>query len=231
MSQRELLHGLAQRDADHLLALGTRIILPRGTVLFRLGGPADASTSSSGAAWPLTLPMQVRGARRGRPGRGAAPGQTVGWSGADPAAPLHAQRRPRRSTPRCSPCRGRAAGALRGWNPRSATSSPGTWPPIIGQRLQVFQAHVAARDAARPSTGSSREARMPAMRPRILLSAWVLFARRGPAPPPPATARATRGSRVGEERPEVPPPPFSDGIFPCSACHEDLQAQPHPPRS
>ena len=25
-----------------------------------------------------------------------------------------------------------------------------------------------------------------------------------------------------EERPEVPPPPFTDGIYPCSACHADL---------
>ncbi|MCX6543636.1 MAG: hypothetical protein NTV05_04385 [Acidobacteria bacterium] len=32
----------------------------------------------------------------------------------------------------------------------------------------------------------------------------------------PAAAKA-------EERPEVPPPPFSDGIFPCSACHKDLK--------
>jgi hypothetical protein len=27
---------------------------------------------------------------------------------------------------------------------------------------------------------------------------------------------------AGRERPEVPPPPFSEGIFPCSACHADL---------
>ena len=26
----------------------------------------------------------------------------------------------------------------------------------------------------------------------------------------------------GAERPEVPPPPFSEGIFPCSTCHADL---------
>lgn len=26
-----------------------------------------------------------------------------------------------------------------------------------------------------------------------------------------------------EDRPEVPPPPFTDGIFPCTACHADLQ--------
>ena len=25
-----------------------------------------------------------------------------------------------------------------------------------------------------------------------------------------------------QERPEVPPPPFSDGIFPCSECHKSL---------
>jgi hypothetical protein len=26
-----------------------------------------------------------------------------------------------------------------------------------------------------------------------------------------------------EERPEVPPPPFSEGIFPCSNCHKDMK--------
>ena len=31
-----------------------------------------------------------------------------------------------------------------------------------------------------------------------------------------------RGTAPGDERPEVPPPPFSEGIFPCSACHADL---------
>jgi hypothetical protein len=35
----------------------------------------------------------------------------------------------------------------------------------------------------------------------------------GAAPP---AARA-------EERLEVPPPPFTDGIFPCSACHKDIK--------
>ena len=35
----------------------------------------------------------------------------------------------------------------------------------------------------------------------------------GQAPGPPQTP---------VERPEVPPPPFSEGIFPCSACHADM---------
>lgn len=36
------------------------------------------------------------------------------------------------------------------------------------------------------------------------------------APPP------VRPEPAADERPEVPPPPFSDGIFPCSTCHADL---------
>ena len=39
------------------------------------------------------------------------------------------------------------------------------------------------------------------------------------APPPVAPAPAKAGERL-----EVPPPPFTDGIFPCSACHKDLKA-------
>jgi len=30
-------------------------------------------------------------------------------------------------------------------------------------------------------------------------------------------------SRGGDERLEIPPPPFSEGIFPCSGCHADLK--------
>lgn len=29
---------------------------------------------------------------------------------------------------------------------------------------------------------------------------------------------------AGQERPEVPPPPFTDGIFPCSDCHAGMPA-------
>jgi hypothetical protein len=46
-------------------------------------------------------------------------------------------------------------------------------------------------------------------------SAW-LGATEGPAPSP------VRPAATHEERLEVPPPPFSEGIFPCSACHKDL---------
>ena len=39
-----------------------------------------------------------------------------------------------------------------------------------------------------------------------------------------ATVYATIHSSPGtQDRLEVPPPPFSDGIFPCSDCHADLE--------
>ena len=37
-----------------------------------------------------------------------------------------------------------------------------------------------------------------------------------PSPPSQATAKAA------QERLDVPPPPFSDGIFPCSNCHAGM---------
>ena len=59
--------------------------------------------------------------------------------------------------------------------------------------------------------------------PALLLVALAALAARGRAarrkPPTPP-----RGSPAGaEEHLEVPPPPFSEGIFPCSACHADLK--------
>ena len=56
---------------------------------------------------------------------------------------------------------------------------------------------------------------MPALRTLLLLATGLALA--GASPPAP-TAPAT--PRAAEERPEVPPPPFSEGIFPCSGCHE-----------
>jgi hypothetical protein len=40
-----------------------------------------------------------------------------------------------------------------------------------------------------------------------------------PQPPP---SPAAPSGRQAAERVEVPPPPFSEGIFPCSTCHADL---------
>jgi hypothetical protein len=52
-------------------------------------------------------------------------------------------------------------------------------------------------------------------------------ARAAPAPGPSAPAAPTVAASpaaAAEERIEVPPPPFSEGIYPCSACHADMTA-------
>ena len=57
----------------------------------------------------------------------------------------------------------------------------------------------------------------PAVRLALVLAASAVFV---------GTARQRPASQPSplrtEERLEVPPPPFSDGIFPCSECHKDL---------
>jgi hypothetical protein len=40
----------------------------------------------------------------------------------------------------------------------------------------------------------------------------------------PATAAQATGGAAAQEHVEVPPPPFTDGIFPCTFCHEQLPA-------
>jgi hypothetical protein len=44
-----------------------------------------------------------------------------------------------------------------------------------------------------------------------------------PAAPPPAARRAATAAdpKLSELHVEVPPPPFSDGIFPCTTCHNE----------
>jgi hypothetical protein len=57
------------------------------------------------------------------------------------------------------------------------------------------------------------------MIPAVLVTLLLLAAGVGPPAVPDST---TRGWRDQEDRPEVPPPPFSEGIFPCSGCHDGM---------
>ena len=57
----------------------------------------------------------------------------------------------------------------------------------------------------------------------------------GQAAPPfasqaPETSASPRPAAGPELRVEVPPPPFSDGIFPCSDCHNPKDLPPNPTR-
>ena len=58
---------------------------------------------------------------------------------------------------------------------------------------------------------------------RVLSLALAAAAIAAAARPQPAQPRA---AAVPDERLELPAPPFTDGIFPCSGCHADLKPNP-----
>ena len=76
----ELLNGLSSAEAAQILELGTRLIVPSGTLLFRLGDPADRLFLTERGRIRLTLPMHLRGKEENVLAEERSPGQTVGWS-------------------------------------------------------------------------------------------------------------------------------------------------------
>lgn len=76
----ELLKGLSPEQTEQVLALGSRITVPCGGTLFRLGDPADCLYLTERGRIRLTLPMQVRGREEEILVEENTPGETVGWS-------------------------------------------------------------------------------------------------------------------------------------------------------
>ena len=76
----ELLNGLSSDETEQVLGLGTKLIVPSGTELFRLGDPADRLFLTERGRIRLTLPMRVRGREEDIFVEERSPGQTVGWS-------------------------------------------------------------------------------------------------------------------------------------------------------
>ena len=76
----ELLNGLSSAEIEQVLGLGTRLTVPSGTSLFRLGDPADRLFLTERGRIRLTLPMQVRGKEEDILVEERSPGQIVGWS-------------------------------------------------------------------------------------------------------------------------------------------------------
>ena len=78
--QPELLKDLTAEEAQRVLSLGTRITVPSGASLFRLGDLAERLFLIERGRISLTLPMQVRGSEENVVVEERTSGQTVGWS-------------------------------------------------------------------------------------------------------------------------------------------------------
>ena len=76
----ELLKDLTTEEVQRILALGTRVSVPSGASLFRLGDPAERLFLIERGRIRLTLPMQVRGRQEDVVVEERTAGQTVGWS-------------------------------------------------------------------------------------------------------------------------------------------------------
>ncbi len=135
----ELLNGLSPAEADQVLALGARVMVPSGGSLFRLGDPADRLFLTERGRIRLTLPMLVRGREEDILIEEKSPGETVGWSALVPpyrftlsaTAPLETEviALPRESL--CVYCESSpAVGYKIGLN----------LAILVGQRLQLVQA-------------------------------------------------------------------------------------------
>jgi CRP-like cAMP-binding protein len=76
----EMLNGLSSAEAEQVLALSTRMIVPNGTLLFQLGDPADRLFLIQRGRIRLTLPMRVRERNEDVFVEERTAGQAVGWS-------------------------------------------------------------------------------------------------------------------------------------------------------
>jgi CRP/FNR family cyclic AMP-dependent transcriptional regulator len=137
--QPELVRGLPPDEADRVMALGSRVTLASGSVLFRLGAEADSVFLIERGRITLTLPMQIGDREEDVLVDERLPGQIVGWSGLIPphlftlkaTAPLETE------------VRALSRAALLDHfssHPDVAYAAMRNLAAVIGQRLQVFQA-------------------------------------------------------------------------------------------
>ena len=136
--QHELFIGLSPSEVDQVMALSTRLTVPHGGSLFRLGDPADRIFLIERGRIRLTLPMQLRGRDEEILLEEKSPGQTVGWSALIPphrftlsaSAPL---------TTEVTVLRRDALQEYFESSPRTAYKVSSNLALVVGRRLQLLQ--------------------------------------------------------------------------------------------
>jgi CRP-like cAMP-binding protein len=135
----DLVKDLSPDDASRLLALGTRISVPSGGELFRMGSEASSLYVIERGRIALTLPMQVQGRGEDILVEERLPGQTVGWSALIPPHKFTLKATAPLATEVLAISR---AALLEHFSSREGVGYTVTrnLASVIGQRLQVFQA-------------------------------------------------------------------------------------------
>jgi CRP-like cAMP-binding protein len=137
--QAELLKDLTAEEAQQVLALGSRITVPSGAALFRLGEAAERLFLIERGRITLTLPMRIHGTEQDVIVEERSSGQAVGWSALIPpykftlaaSAPLETEVI---ALPRDSLCKYFTA------NPAAGYKMTLNLAVVVGHRLQLFQA-------------------------------------------------------------------------------------------
>lgn len=137
--QAELLEDLTPEETQQVLALGSRITVPSGASLFRLGDAAECLFLIERGRITLTLPMRIHGKEEDVVVEERSSGQAVGWSALIPpykftlaaTAPLETEVI---ALPRESLRKYFAA------NPAAGYKITLNLAVVVGHRLQLFQA-------------------------------------------------------------------------------------------
>jgi CRP-like cAMP-binding protein len=139
MIEADLLKGLPAAEAERVLALGKRMLLPAGAELFHLGDAADSIYLVARGRLRLTLPMQVRSREEDVLVEERSSGQTVGWSALIPPHCFTLTAAAQFETEVIALPR-EALSAYFAAHPDTGYAVSLNLSSIIGQRLQLFQA-------------------------------------------------------------------------------------------
>jgi SulP family sulfate permease len=137
--QADLLKGLAQTDADAVLALGTPHDLAPGATLFRLGEAADAVYLIERGRIALSLPMRLGGRAQDVVIEEHDAGHTIGWSALIPPHRFTLTATARLAT-RVLALRRASLMDFCAVSPRAGYLLALNIAAVVGRRLQVVQA-------------------------------------------------------------------------------------------
>jgi CRP-like cAMP-binding protein len=135
----DLLRSLSADQVNDVLALGRRLALPAGAVLFNLGAEADHLYVIDRGRVDLTLPMQVFGHEEDILVEERTAGQTLGWSALIPPHRFTLKGTAKIDSDLIAFPRGALHEHL-ARHPAVGQAITMNVAATIGQRLQVFQA-------------------------------------------------------------------------------------------